>query len=113
MELLQLPDEETEGMAAPVGGTFVLPGNTGHAVLDLTPGRHVALRFVPEGTTAENLDEVFGEEGSVPEGSAPAGSMPAEGSAPAAGSVAPEGSAPSSEPPPHALLGMFQEFTVV
>jgi hypothetical protein len=111
-EILQLPDEETEGMAEDVGGTFVLPGNTGHAVLNLTPGRHAALCFIPEGTTPENLDEVFAEEGtapagSVPAGSAPAGSMPAEGSTPAAGS------APSSEPPLHAMLGMFQEFTVV
>jgi hypothetical protein len=122
-EILQLPDEETEGMAESVGGTFVLPGNTSHAVMNLTPGRHAALCFIPEGTTPENMDEVFAEEGTAPAGSAPAGSMPAEGSTPAGsasagsmpaeGSTPAEGSAPSSEPPPHALLGMFQEFTVV
>ena len=115
-EILQLPDEEAEGVAESVGGTLVLPGNTGHAVLNLTPGRHAALCFVPEGTTPENLDEVFAEEGTAPAGSAPAGSapamgsMPAEGSAPvgsipAEGSTPAEGSAASSEPPPHAMLG--------
>ena len=112
-DFIELPQEEAQSMGQVVGATFVLPGETGHTVADLAPGRYTALCFIPEGTTPEMLEQLFAEESTTPEGSAPAaGSMP-EGSAPAAGSVAPDGSAPSSEPPPHALLGMFQEFTVV
>jgi hypothetical protein len=137
-ELLALPQEEAESMLTEVGGTFALPGQTGYTVIDLTPGRHVALCFIPQGTTMEVIEQMMAAEaaaeGSAPEGSATidsahtdgtvpmateaAGSTPADSSAPAegtvpAGSVAPEGSVPPGEGPPHFTLGMIQEFTVV
>ena len=169
-ELLALPEEEAFASVTEVGGTFAMPGGIGHTVVDLQPGRHLALCFIPEGTTPEVLEQMMAAEGSMPEGSMPEGSMPMESMAPdgsmapmdsmapdasmapdgtaaeglmspeaaattepaateasvaAAGSVAPdasmapgsstpaEGSAPPGEGPPHAMLGMVQEFTVV
>jgi hypothetical protein len=129
-ELLALPEEEAITMVTQVGGTFAFPGEAGQTVLDLTPGRHVALCFVPQGMTPEVIAEMEAAEASAPEGSAPAGSAPAgtdhaemtadtapadsatTGTAPADGS-APTGSAPPGEGPPHFTLGMIQEFTVV
>jgi hypothetical protein len=131
-ELLALPQEEVETMVTQVGGTFALPGDTGYTVLELTPGRHVAVCFVPQGTTIEVIEEMIAAEeaaaaSSIPGGSAPADSA-AEGTAPtgtehaemapdtapAEGSVPAEGSAPAGEEgTPHFMLGMVQEFTVV
>ena len=62
-------------MATVVGVTFAMPGGTGHAVVDLTPGRHIAVCFIPEGTTAEVFEQMMAAEGSMPEGSMPMGSM--------------------------------------
>ena len=129
-ELFALPQEEVESMVTEAGGTFALPGGTGYTVLELMPGRHVALCFVPEGTTIEVIEEMIAAEeaaaGSIPEGSAPGsapmGTEPAEvtadtatmDSAPADGSAPAEGSAPAGEEgTPHFMLGMVQEFTVV
>ena len=74
-ELFALPEEEVGSMVTEVGGTFALPGGTGYTVLELTPGRHVALCFVPQGTTIEVIEEMIAAEeaaaaSSVPEGSA-------------------------------------------
>ena len=139
-ELLALPEEEAYTMITEVGGTFALPGGTGYTVLDLSPGRYVALCFVPQGTTMEVIEAEMAAEaaadGSLPEGSAPTGSA-AEGSAPMGtepaemtadtatmdtateGSSPAEGSAPAGEEgTPHAMLPeeeggpMRQEFTV-
>jgi hypothetical protein len=129
-ELLALPEEEANTMVTEVGGTFAFPGESGNTVVELTPGRHVALCFVPQGLTPELIAEMEAAEGSAPAGSAPAGSAPvgtehAEmtadtapadtatmDTAPADGS-APTGSAPPGEGPPHFTLGMIHEFTVV
>jgi hypothetical protein len=134
-ELASLPEEEAFSMVTVVGGIFpVLPGETKSAPFNLTAGRHIALCFIPQGTTPELLEQMMAAEGSVPEGSAPMGSEPtgtdhAEmtadtasadtasadtatmGTAPADGS-APAGSAPAGEGPPHFTLGMIQEFNV-
>ena len=106
-ELLALPEEESQSMVTEIGGTFAVPGSTGHTVVELTSGRHVALCFIPDGTTLEVFEQMIAAEGSIPEGSAPAeGSAPTESSAPAEGSTPAEGA-------PHFTLGMIQEFTVV
>ena len=124
-ELLALPEEEAFTMITMVGGAFAAPGTTGHSVMDLTPGRYIAVCPIPQGLTPEVEAQFAETEGSAPEGSAPAGSAPATepagtepaGSVPAgsvpAGSV-PAGSVPGgpSLGPPHFTLGMFQEFTV-
>ena len=47
-ELLALPEEESETMATPAAFAFTFPGTTGYTVADLTPGRYVALCFLPE-----------------------------------------------------------------
>jgi hypothetical protein len=128
-ELLALPEEEAESMVTAVAQTFAFPGQTGYTVADLTPGRYVALCFVPQGLTPEVIAEIEAAESSVPAGSAPVGTEHAEmttdaaadtapadtatmESAPSEGS-APTGSAPPGEGPPHFTLGMIQEFTVV
>ena len=105
-ELLAVPEEASESMLTEVGGTFAVPGGTGHTVVDLTPGRHVALCFIPDGTTLEVFEQMVAEEmpdeGSArAEDSAPAeDSAAAEGSAPAAGSAPAEGSVPARVRPP-------------
>lgn len=91
-ELLELPEEEVDSMTAFVGIAFTFPGNTGYAVVDLAPGRYVALCFLPEGATPEVLMEleelgVGGPDDTLPEGGPEVG-------------------------PPHFTLGMIHEFTV-
>jgi hypothetical protein len=139
-ELLALPEEESDAMVTEVGGVFgVFPGTSQSTVLDLTPGRYVAICFFPEGATPEMFEQMMAAEEAA-EGSIPTGSM-AEGSAPAGsapmgtehedmttepatadtatmdtstgGSAPAEGSAPAGEPKAHYELGMIQEFTVV
>ena len=133
-EIFALPQEEAETMVTEVGATFALPGGTGFTVFELTPGRHVALCFVPQGTTLEVIEQEMAAEaaaeGSVPEGSAPVGSG-AAGTVPTGtehadmttdtatvdtatmGSGPVDGSAPEGEGgPPHFTLGMIQEFQV-
>ena len=114
-ELLELPEEEALSKLTPVGGGFGLPGVTSFSVVDLSePGRYLATCFIPEGLTPEVAEQMEAS-GGAPEGTAPEGSM-AEGSMPE-GSM-PEGSAPGDGAPegelgpPHAVLGMVQEFTV-
>ena len=140
-EIAALPEEELFSMVTFVGGVSPFPpGETSAAPLNLTPGRHIALCFIPQGTTPEVFEQMMAAEGSVPPGSAPVASGPTEtdhaemtadtaaadsaaaetapaesatGTAPADGS-APAGSAPAGEGgTPHRMLGMFQEFTVV
>jgi hypothetical protein len=114
-ELLALPEEEADAMVTFLGENFAFPGDAGHKVVDFTPGRHVALCFIPDGTTAENFEQMIAEEeGEEAEGSIPEGTMPEGSAAPTEGSAPAEGSAPGGEEhPPHFTLGMIQEFTVV
>ena len=117
-ELLELPEEEALSKITPVGGGFGLPGATTYAVVDLgEPGDYVATCFIPEGLTPDvmaQMEEMESEGAGEPEGTSPeetddtspAGTEGAEG-------TTPEGSGPMAElGPPHALLGMVQEFTV-
>ena len=128
-EILALPEEEQQAMSTFAGGMFgIFPGTSQSTVIDLTPGRYVALCFFPEGATPEVFEQMMAveqaAEGSIPDGSAPTGTehaamdtIPADtatmdtGSAPAGS--APAGSAPAGEEAtPHFMLGMVQEFTV-
>lgn len=94
-ELLALPEEEAQTMTTFAGIAFAFPGEVGYTVLDLTPGRYVALCFLPEGATPEVISQ-------LPEGP-------------------PDSAALASAPPevvavmqaaPHFTHGMVQEFTV-
>ena len=120
-ELLALPEDEVFTMITQVGGAFAAPGSTGNTVMDLAPGRYIAVCPIPQGLTPEVAAQFEGAEGSVPEGSAPGtetaatepvGTEPA-GTEPAGSG--PAGSAPGGSVlgPPHFTLGMFQEFEVV
>lgn len=85
-EILALPEEEAMTMTTFTGMAFAFPGTTGQTVVDLTPGRYVALCFLPQGATPEIISQMGG-----PEDTAPAG---------------------AELGPPHFTAGMIQEFTV-
>ena len=64
-ELLQLPDEEAEQVASPVGMTFACPGATAEPTgMDLSEaGRYVAICFIPVGTMPETDFATMSEDG--------------------------------------------------
>lgn len=64
-ELLQLPDEEAQQIATPVGMTFACPGATAEPTgVDLSEaGRYVAICFIPVGTMADTDFATMGEDG--------------------------------------------------
>jgi hypothetical protein len=96
-ELLALPEEEAQTMVTPAAFAFAFPGTVAFATADLTPGRYVALCFLPEGATPEVLMQLeeLGLEG--PEDTLPAGDTLPEG---------------LELGPPHFTKGMVLEFTV-
>ena len=81
-ELLAMPEDQVGSKMTHLGGTLALPGQTGYQAVDLEPGRYAVVCFVPDGTTAENVDQMMGE------------TQGQEGGQ------------------PHAMLGMTGEFTV-
>jgi hypothetical protein len=85
-EILELPEEESEGMATEQAFAFAFPGAVGETVTDLTPGRYVALCFLPENADPEFIAQMEGPESTEPEG--------------------------ANFGPPHFTLGMVHEFTV-
>jgi len=93
-ELLALPEEEATSMVTTAAFAFAFPGTVSYGTADLTPGRYVALCFLPEGATPEamSLLEEAGVDG--PEDSIPADLGVELG-------------------PPHFTKGMVHEFTVV
>jgi hypothetical protein len=97
-ELLALPEEESEAMVTPAAFAFSFPGDVAFTTTDLTPGRYVALCFLPEGATPEVLMQLeeLGLDG--PEATLPAGET-----------IPPE----LQVGPPHFTKGMVHEFTVV
>ena len=56
-ELLALPEEEALSKVQFAGATFGVQGETDIETFELTPGRYVALCFVPVGTTDMVVDE--------------------------------------------------------
>jgi len=89
-ELFALPEEELFPNLTFAGAGFAVPGEIGSAVLNLTPGRYVAICFLPDGLTPEIFEQAGGQNG--PDVSYPPG---VELGA------------------PHFVHGMLQEFTVV
>jgi len=89
-ELFALPEEELFPNLTFAGAGFAVPGEIGSAVLNLTPGRYVAICFLPDGLTPEIFEQAGGQLG--PDVSFPPG---VELGA------------------PHFTHGMLQEFTVV
>jgi hypothetical protein len=85
-ELLALPEEESNTMVTPAGFLFAFPGAAFDTAVDLTPGRYVALCFLPEGATPEIISQMGGPEDTAPPG--------------------------AELGPPHFTLGMVQEITV-
>ena len=73
-ELAELPEDQLHGpMVTPTAFAFSVPGAIGYGAADLTPGRYIAVCFLPEGATPEvlmQLDEagVDGPEDSLPAG---------------------------------------------
>jgi hypothetical protein len=100
-EIVALPEEEAFSKIVLAGVGFAFPGTEGFTVVDLEPGRYIAVCFIPQGATPEVVAQLRAQgEGPPGEGSAPEGS-------------APEGSGPDLElGPPHHTQGMIQEFTV-
>lgn len=92
-ELLALPDEESNTMVTPAAFVFAFPGTVSSATADLTPGRYLALCFLPEGATPDVLAqlETLGVDG--PEDTIPADAGLELG-------------------PPHFTKGMLVEITV-
>jgi hypothetical protein len=89
-EILELPEEEAMSMVTFTGIAFAFPGTAANTVVDLTPGRYVAMCFLPQGATPDVLMAIE-EAGGGPEETIPAG---------------------IEVGPPHFTLGMIQEFTV-
>jgi hypothetical protein len=61
-ELLALPEEESDSMATPAGQAFAFPGETNHALIDFTPGRYIALCFLPENADPDLIAQMEGPE---------------------------------------------------
>jgi hypothetical protein len=57
-ELMALPEDEVMGKITPVGGPFAVPGEVGFSAVELTPGRYAVVCFIPQGTTADNMEEM-------------------------------------------------------
>ncbi|MET0146312.1 MAG: hypothetical protein ABW328_16245 [Ilumatobacteraceae bacterium] len=83
-ELLAMPEEEVDTKGSVVGVAFGFPGESAQAVVDLEPGRYVALCFLPQHNTPEMIASMSGPEDSLPAGAGP----------------------------PHFMAGMVQEITV-
>ena len=55
-ELIAMPQEEAQKKTTIAGSTFVPPGKTDYAVVDLTKGEYIVLCFIPQGTKDENTE---------------------------------------------------------
>jgi uncharacterized cupredoxin-like copper-binding protein len=62
-DLVALPEDEAMSKVTPVGGPFAVPGEVGFSAVELTPGRYAVVCFIPQGTNAENMEEVQMSEG--------------------------------------------------
>lgn len=85
--LAALPEDAVMAKGEPMGMSFAFPGQQGFGTMSLTPGRYVALCFIPVGTTPEAIEEME-----------------------SAGAEGPPDSAPHA--PTHASAGMVVEFDV-
>ena len=84
IDLLSLPEEEMGSKMSFAGVTMGPPGEPSKSVANLTPGRYIAVCFLPQGATPEVMAQMDGPDSSLPEGAGP----------------------------PHFMAGMVQEFNV-
>lgn len=56
-ELAAMTEDEVVAKGEAVGAAFAFPGAEGHGTMNLSPGRHLALCFIPVGATPEALGE--------------------------------------------------------
>ena len=84
IDILSLPDEELESKITFVGATMGPPGEQSFGLTTFSPGRYVAVCFLPQGATAEVMAQMEGPESSMPPGAGP----------------------------PHFMAGMVQDFNV-
>jgi hypothetical protein len=54
-EILALPEDQALSKVTPVGTAFTFPGEQGFTAVDLEPGEYVAVCFLPQGATPDNL----------------------------------------------------------
>jgi hypothetical protein len=85
-ELLALPEEEASQKTTMQAGAFAFPGASSATVTDFTPGRYLALCFLPVGAAPEIIAQMEGPESTTPPG--------------------------VELGPPHFTQGMAHEFTV-
>jgi hypothetical protein len=84
IDLLSLPEEEMGEKMSFASATFGPPGEESASIANLTPGRYIAVCFLPQGATPEVMAQMEGPDSSLPEGAGP----------------------------PHFMAGMVQEITV-
>jgi len=112
-ELLELPDEELEGVITFTSAAFAPPGEEDAIFTRLEPGRYGMVCFIPLGTTS--LEQL--EEGPPPEeGGDPSEAASGEALASEEASSTESGPPPGEEGeeggPPHFTQGMVAEFMV-
>ena len=102
-ELMAMPPEDTASLSEDAGALFALPGTSADGSITLeTPGRYVALCFVPQGMSIDAFESV-GIDPYQLDPEADPSELPPE---------AQELFASLQSNPPHMALGMIQEFTV-
>jgi hypothetical protein len=57
-ELLALPEDDFATKVTEVGGAFAAPREVGYGMLDLQPGRYIAICLLPIGATPENMPQI-------------------------------------------------------
>lgn len=55
-ELAARTEDEVMSQSEPVGAAFASPGSQGYGTMNLTPGRYLALCFIPVGVTPDALE---------------------------------------------------------
>ena len=102
-ELMAMPEEESAELSEFVGFVSALPGTSAEDAITLgTPGRYVALCFIPQGMDPAAFEAAGVDLTQLDEDTDP-GDLPPE---------AQELFASLESNPPHMALGMVQEFTV-
>jgi hypothetical protein len=57
-DLETMTEEELTDLGPVAGGAFAGPGETGSGMIDLQPGRYIAVCFLPTGATPENMPAI-------------------------------------------------------
>jgi hypothetical protein len=70
-QLLALPEDELANKVTVVASAIAMPGHTGYAAADLTPGRYIAACPLPQHNTPEMIEHMFGSDSDLPEDAGP------------------------------------------